>query len=330
MRVAVIGASGHIGTYLIPRLVGAGHEVVAVSRGEREPYTPDPAWRRVTTVLADRDAEEADGTFGARIADLEADAVIDLICFTEESARRLATALTNRVRHFLHCGTIWVHGPRVGVTTTEDGPRRPLGEYGRQKAAIETYLLNRAHRDGFPATVIHPGHIVGPGWAPVNPAGNLNPAVFQTLADGDELALPNLGMETVHHVHADDVARLFMDALANPVAATGQAFHSVSPTALTLRGYAEAVAGRFGQEPRLTYLPWEQWRDTVPEEDARITYDHLAHSPNCSMDKALRLLGHRPRHTSLDAVAEAVDWLAQAGVITRGPRGATGPQVRTR
>ncbi|MEU8247795.1 NAD-dependent epimerase/dehydratase family protein [Nonomuraea sp. NPDC048916] len=317
MRVVLIGASGHIGTYLVPRLVDAGHDVVTVSRGKREPYSPHGSWRQVTTVTADRKAEEADGTFGRRIAELEADAVIDLICFRESSARQLVTALTGRVRHFLHCGTIWVHGPSTRVPTTEDRPRRPIADYGRRKAAIEAYLLDRAHRDGFPATVIHPGHITGPGWVPVNPAGNLNPAVFQALADGAEVALPNLGMETVQHVHADDVARLFMAALDNPSVAVGAGFHSVATTALTLRGYAEAVASWFGQEARLTYLPWEQWRDTVSEEDARVTYDHIAHSPHCSMEKAERLLGHRPRHTSLEAVAEAVDRLIAAGVIAR-------------
>ncbi|MBN6050979.1 NAD-dependent epimerase/dehydratase family protein [Nonomuraea sp. RK-328] len=317
MRVAVIGASGHIGTYLVPRLVDAGHEVVAVSRGKREPYTPHGAWARVTTVIADREAEEERGEFGRRVAELGADVVIDLICFTEASARQLAEALTGRVRHFLHCGTIWIHGPSTRVPTTEDRPRRPIGEYGRQKVAIEAYLLDRAHRDGFPATLVHPGHIVGPGWVPVNPAGNLDTGVFQALADGDEVTLPNLGMETVHHVHADDVARLFMDALANPSASVGESFHSVSTSALTLRGYAEAVAGWFGREARLAYLPWERWRETVPEEHARVTYDHIAHSPHCSMEKAGRLLGHRPRHTSLEAVAEAVDWLVRAGRISR-------------
>ena len=28
MRVVIIGGSGHVGTYLVPRLVEAGHEVV--------------------------------------------------------------------------------------------------------------------------------------------------------------------------------------------------------------------------------------------------------------------------------------------------------------
>ncbi|MEV0379347.1 NAD(P)-dependent oxidoreductase [Nonomuraea sp. NPDC050643] len=316
MRVVVIGGSGHIGTYLVPRLVAAGHEVVNVSRGKREPYSPHGAWERVTTVTADREAEEADGTFGRRIAGLEGDIVIDLICFKESSARSLSVALSGQVRHFLHCGTIWIHGPSAQVPTTEDRPRGPIGEYGRQKAAIEEFLLGLAHREGFPVTLIHPGHITGPGWVPVTPAGNVNPAAFQTLADGAELALPNLGMETVQHVHADDVARLFMDAIANRTAAVGESFHSVATTALTLRGYAEAVAGWFGREARLTYLPWDRWRETVSKEDARITFDHIAHSPHCSMEKAERVLGHRPRYTSLEAISEAVDWLVRAGTIS--------------
>ena len=58
-RVVVIGATGHVGTYLVPRLVRAGHEVVAVSRGEREPYTPAPEWRVVERVRFDREADDA-------------------------------------------------------------------------------------------------------------------------------------------------------------------------------------------------------------------------------------------------------------------------------
>src|SRR5690242_20696256 len=81
-RVVVIGATGHIGTYLVPRLVDAGHEVTAVSRGTRGPYRASPQWAAVTTVTADREAEDAAGTFGMRIAALRADAVIDLICFS--------------------------------------------------------------------------------------------------------------------------------------------------------------------------------------------------------------------------------------------------------
>lgn len=326
MRIAIIGATGHIGTYLVPRLVEDGHEVLAVSRGHRQPYQSHGAWssadadgrRAVTMVKLDRTELEAAGQFGEAVLALRPDAVVDLTCFTLDSARALSEALRGRVQHFLHCGTIWVHGPSAEVPTTENQPRRPFGEYGVQKARIEAYLLEEARLGHLPATVLHPGHIVGPGWEPVNPAGHFNPRVFGMLARGEELALPNIGMETVHHVHADDVAQAFQQAIRHWSASVGESFHVVSPAAVTLRGFAENVAGWFGRVAVLRYLPWEEWRRTVSVEEAEATWSHIAHSPNCSIAKAERLIGYRPRYTSLQGVREAVDWLIGQGVVQTG------------
>lgn len=306
MKAVVIGGTGHIGTYLVPRLVEAGYEVTVVSRAQRKPYRAHAAWRAVHIETIDRTAAERAGTFGRRIVKLAPDVVIDLICFTPASARQLVAALRGKVSHFLHCGTIWVHGHSEQVPTTEDLPRHPICEYGKRKAAIESYLLAEARKHGFPATILHPGHIVGPGWNPLNPAGHFNPVVFKMLARGDEVALPNFGMETVHHVHADDVAQGFMKALVNWSAAEGESFHIVSPAAVTLRGYAEAVAAWYGKEARLRFLPWNAWRKTVALVEAEQTLDHIAHSPCCSIEKARRLLGYTPRYSSLQAIQEAV------------------------
>jgi nucleoside-diphosphate-sugar epimerase len=315
-RVVIIGGSGHVGTYLVPRLIEAGFDVVNISRGQREPYAPSAAWKAVRTVELDRDAEDRAGTFGGKVRELKPDIVIDMICFRLESAVQLAQALEGRVGHFLHCGTIWVHGPSVAVPSTESTPRAPLGEYGTQKAAIESYLLEAARRGGFPATVIHPGHIVGPGWNPLNPAGHFNPDVFTAIARGEELALPNFGLETVHHVHADDVAQVFIKAIAGWSASVGEAFNAVSPAAVTLRGYAEAMYAWFGVQPRLRFLPWPEWKAAQSsEEEATATWEHIARSPSHSIAKSQRLLGYAPRYTSFEAVREAVTWLIDNGVV---------------
>jgi nucleoside-diphosphate-sugar epimerase len=306
MRVVIIGGTGHVGTYLVPRLVLAGHEVICVSRKKREPYTPHHAWNSVSQVFIDREEADMSGTFGKQIHELKPQAVIDMICFTPESARHLAEALDGHIVHFLHCGTIWVHGHSEQVPTTETMARRPFGDYGVKKAAIEDYLLTKHRETGFPVSIIHPGHIVGPGWRPLNPAGHFNPEVFRTLAEGKELLLPNLGMETVHHVHADDLAQAFMKALENRNRAVGEAFHIVSEQALTLRGYAEAMAAWYGKEAHLRFLSWEKWKESVTPIEADATWDHIAHSPNCSIEKAKRLLGYLPRYNSLQAVQEAV------------------------
>jgi nucleoside-diphosphate-sugar epimerase len=299
MRVAVIGGSGHIGTYLTPRLVEAGFDTVCVSRGKCAPYIPNGAWSKVTHIVLDRD----DDGFAGQVANLDAEAVIDLTCYIVAGAERLLAALRGRTARLLHCGTIWVHGMSVEVPTSEEQPRLPISNYGVRKAAIEHLLLNQTDVE---ATVIHPGHLVGEGWVPLNPAANFDPRIFRDLAEGREILLPNFGRETLHHVHADDVAQGFLRALENWPRAVGQSFHIVSPSAVTMAGYAEAVAEWYGRTADIRYLPWEEWRRSVTEKEARVTWDHIARSPNCSIAKAQRLLGYEPRYRSFAAVRESL------------------------
>ena len=86
-----------------------------------------------------------------------------MICFTPSSARQLHGALAGRISHYLCIGTIWTYGHSRIVPTPEHAPKMPFGDDGIQKAAVEAFLLEQARKTGFPATTIHPGHIVGPG-----------------------------------------------------------------------------------------------------------------------------------------------------------------------
>lgn len=314
----VIGGTGHIGTYLVPRLVEAGHAVTVISRGLRRPYTDHPAFSRATYVVADRTAEELAGSFGKRIAALRGDAVVDLTCFTEASAQHIVEALSGTGTRLLHCGTIWTHGARSpgSPPSMESDPRAPFGEYGVLKHATELLLLRSETQKTVPCTVLCPGHIVGPGWPCVNPAGNFNVRVFADLLHGRPLALPDDGTATLHHVHADDVAAAFVLALERWESAVGEAFHITSAAPMGLADFAIEIASRLGApRPALSFLPFEQWRSTVSTEDADATWDHIHHSPHASIDKARRLLGYSPRWRSIDAVAEAVDWMRSHDVL---------------
>ena len=311
-RVVVIGATGHIGSYLVPRLVRGGHEVIAVSRGSRDPYHPSPQWNAVTRVTADREAQDAEGTFGARIAAMTPDVVIDLVCFTAASARQLVDALRPSRPLLVHCGTIWVHGPALRVPVTEDEPRTAYGDYGTGKAEIEPLLHRETMAGGVPAIVLHPGHISGPGWPVITPAGNLDPGVWTSLATGQPLALPDHGLGVLHHVHADDVAQAFERALSRP-AAIGASFHVVAEHAMTLRGLAHGVAGWFGREPVLDFVDWAEFDRRVAPEHAGATRDHTFRSITASIARGREMLGYAPRFTALDALHEAVRWLVANG-----------------
>ncbi|MGQ7295126.1 NAD-dependent epimerase/dehydratase family protein [Quadrisphaera sp. KR29] len=328
MRVVVIGATGHVGTHLVPRLVTAGHEVVALSRGTREPYQPHEAWARVRRVQVDRDAEDAAGTFGGRVADLRPDAVVDMVCFTPASAGQLVEALRGRVGHLLHAGTIWTHGRAAAAPLREEDPREPFGDYGVQKAACEDLLLAESRRGGVPTTVLHPGHISGPGWPVINPLGNTDPAVWPALAAGEELDVPDGGHQLMHHVHADDVAQAFQRALEHRSAAVGESFFAVSDRGWTARGLAEQVASWFGQEARLRSVGWEEFRagyqrrrgEQEGAEHAGASWEHLVRNHSASPAKAGRLLGYAPRWTSPQVLRESLVWLSSHGRVDLGGR----------
>ena len=290
MKIIVIGGSGHIGSFLVPRLVRAGHEVINISRGTRTAYTDAPEWRQVRQVVADREHEDRDGTFGDRVAGLRPDAVVDLVCFTLESATALVERAA-RARSGTCCtaGRVWRYGQSRKLPIAE-GPARaraPFGEYGIQKDRIARMLKEETASGGLVTTSLHPGHIVGPGWHPIGPLGNLDPAVWaHALGRASRCRSPGIGAELMHHVHADDVAQAFERAIEHRDAAAGEDFNVVAPTALNVRGYADIAAAWFGQTATLEPVTWEEFRTSHTPEYARVQLGAPLRSHCFTIEKA--------------------------------------------
>jgi nucleoside-diphosphate-sugar epimerase len=119
----------------------------------------------------------------------------------------------------------------------------------------------------------------------------------------------------VHHVHAADVAQVAFRAIAHPKVAIGEAFNALSPQAMNLKGYAEAMYRWFEHEPHISYQPFGQWKQAQLPEDAENTWEHIIRSPAHSIEKARKLLGYEPKYSSLDAVKESVTWLVENGKL---------------
>jgi nucleoside-diphosphate-sugar epimerase len=311
MRAVVIGGKGKVGTYLVPMLVEDGFEVINVSRGDSKPFISHGCWDQVQQVDLDRNDPE----FSRKIAAVQPDIVVDKICFRESDMSALIAALENQAEHYLVTGSIWCHGTSSVVPNTEDEDLNPFGEYGVEKLKMTQTLKRKYALSHFPGTIIHPGHIVGPGHPPINPQGNQNPKVFENLIHGEPVTIPNFGMETVHHVHAMDVAGVFRAAIRAGGPSYGQSFHAVSTGAVTLRGYAKEVASWFGKEANLVFKPFDDFKKDVTETDADSTYNHILRSANHSMEKAKRLLGFTPSYSSFEAVKESLDWMISHGVV---------------
>ena len=194
----VLGATGHVGSYLVPRLAAMCYNVVAVSRGERSPYTAeDPVWGSVRRVSLRRDDHAG---LAALIAEVRPDVICDLICYDLPDAKAMVDAihaLPGYDPYLVQIGSIWVYGVKFFVPVTEGHPRIGLYEYGVNKAAIEDYLLGLTAEGSLRATVLHPGHISGRGWLPINPQGNLNRKIYEDIRDGRPILLPDAGAATV-------------------------------------------------------------------------------------------------------------------------------------
>jgi nucleoside-diphosphate-sugar epimerase len=240
---------------------------------------------------------------------LRPDVVVDLICFTPESATTLVERLRGETGHLLHCGSIWRAGPSRRAPMTEDDAPPPIGEYGIAKDAIARMLKDETRAGGLATTSLHPGHIVGPGWHPIGPLGNLDPTVWRKLSAGEPIDVPGIGAEFMHHVHADDVAQAFEAAITRRDAAAGEDFSVVAPSALNVRGYAEIAASWFGRTADLRTVTWDEFRSRTDPEAAQASWEHLVRDHYFSIEKARTVLGYAPRYQPEEAILEAVRWL---------------------
>ncbi len=315
MKILIVGGTGHIGSYLVPRLLRNNFEVSVVSRNCKPRYpVAEAEWGRVGWIQADRREEEKSGAWQKRMDAVKTDVVIDLICFTPEQNRLMMEAFGGRISHFLHCGTLWAYGPAYRVPYREEFPRRPITEYGKQKHLIETELYNAYCASNFPSTVIHPGHISGAGWLPVDPQGTLaGTDVYENLAAGRKVRLPDNGLATLHHVHADDVAQLFERAVLRRNISVGESFSAAASFAMTLVECCREVAGIFGRSPVVEMTPLQDLKSFMNEDSYKIAKTHVEHSPCASIAKARKLLDFQPRYTIPQIYRECIERLLKEG-----------------
>ena len=300
MKIIAIGASGHIGSYLVKELVKDGHEVIAVMRGNRTPYGYDEnIWKKVQVVnMTRQELYETDF-----IEKINADVICDLIAFDLDGVKKIVSKIKNNA-FYVQIGSIWMYENKEYIPVDELHPKNAEQTYGKQKGLIEDYLLAKVKNGELNATVIHPGHVSGKEWQPINPQGNLDFNVFEKIKNGEKIVLLYDGLSTVQHIHSYDLARIIISAINKKDISNGQAFIAVAEKAMTLRAITEKVFEYFNQKPNIEYLSWEDFKKEVGDDNALVTLDHTSHSPCCSVDKAKKLLGVDIKYSIMDIFYE--------------------------
>ena len=332
VRIAVLGGTGRVGSYLCPRLAAiAGVAVISVSRGTHEPYLPSAYWSSgaIERVALDRADQPR---FNAGVVALNAHVIVDFCCFDVAALKALTSALlaappTAQPSHIITTSTIWALGANDGIAPTEeDGSHgsEPLGYHGKEKRAMTRFLTEEIEAP-WASTVLHFGHLCGRGWVPLNPIGNFDPSVFVALKEGAPVALPNDGGARLHHGHADDAAGAVLAALAAPERSGGEAFTCVATQSITMKEFATKIGsatwGTSAAQANVTSLPCPSAEFTASVGSAgvaEITLEHVRHSSDCSTQKLRQRLSFTPAWSIVDAVADSLKWLEEAGKLSGG------------
>jgi len=315
-RVVVTGGTGNVGSVLLDRLVGAGHEVVGIARRvPRHVVDAGVEWRSVDLT---RDGPDlADAVRGAA-------AVVHLAWAFQPShrvdhlerlgvggTRRVVEAVTaEHVPHLVHMSSVGVYSPRTGPEpVNESYPRDGVATspYSRHKVAAER-LLDDFEACGPTTTVTR----VRPGIIGHRAAGSalLRYALPGLVPDAALRLVPVLPLDRtmeVPVVHADDVAEAVVRALD---ARAAGAFNLATDTPMTVELLAEALAARHLHVPsRLVRGAVDAlWRARLLQLDPG--WIDLAYSvPLLSTDRAETELGWRPRMDTADVVADLVTGL---------------------
>lgn len=248
MKILVIGGARFFGKTLVGDLVGAGHTVTVLTRGN----LPPPAGAE--HVKADRADPSA---LASALSGRDFDAVVDNVAMNADHVRAALDALSGRAGHYVLTSSLSVYGDfRRGWqwreadidTDTLAAPPPDNHPYTIGKRRAEQMLF--AGGADVPFTVIRPGYVVGPH-------DHLRRVQFflHRVRDGGPVVVPSGAGEIFQLAWHADVARAIGHVLADE-AAFGRAYNVTGAELFTyptlVRALAEAcgVAAECVEAPR--------------------------------------------------------------------------------
>jgi nucleoside-diphosphate-sugar epimerase len=241
MHVVLTGATGLIGSAVVPQLVERGDRVTALVRNEEAAAKVEAAGATGSVVdFGDVAAiaaafATADGVIHLAAAGDDAEA------FDRRVAQAAIQALAGSGRPYVHTGGVWVYGP--GHDLTEAGPFVAPAITAWRLRVVE--LLEVAD---VALTVVHPGIVYGPG-------GSGIPQVLAGQPRTADGRLTTLGTGEQHWttIHVDDLAALYVavvDSGTGQGAALGVS--GVNPTVHELTAVLAGDAGVAAEDPSAT------------------------------------------------------------------------------
>jgi nucleoside-diphosphate-sugar epimerase len=316
VRVVVTGATGFVGTHLLRRLTGEGHEVVALVR--QPAAATEMRMRGITAVVGDvgDEASLASAMTGAEIvfhlARAKAHGARPREAFTVNVDGTRATAraaIRAGVSRFVYASSATVYGSRSGFVN-ETTPVRPDAAYARSKASAESVTMAECGSAGVIARITA---VMGPGcrsWIPLIRS-----------AAGGTLRLAGDGSNKHHPADVSDIVDGLMRCGFTP-AASGRTYNLAGPQPLTVSELrqimTEAAADGPVEQPRaysapLLNLYYHTGRILDLSLGMRLplseSVSFLTANRVLDLTRAKEELGYEPKVRVEPAVRRTIEWL---------------------
>jgi len=324
MRVAVTGASGHLGANLVRALLDDGHEVTALVRDDVRALEGLPV-RRIQGDLFDAGAlrrafDGCEACFhAAGMIAITRDPTGDVMRVNRRGTRAVVDAcLETGVRRLVHVSSIHALSshPAHAATDEERGPADAdptVSAYGCSKALGEREVLEGITR-GLDAVIVNPTAIIGPhDWKPSR-MGRFILAVMRGR-------MPALVAGGFNFVGAGDVAR---GAIAAAKLGRKGERYMLSGTWRSVPALAHQIARTSGTKPPRMVVPTALARIGAPVVEAfarwtgasplftRESVQHLREHREVDRGKAERELAYAPRPLE-ETIDQTVAWFRGQG-----------------
>jgi nucleoside-diphosphate-sugar epimerase len=325
-RVLVTGATGFLGASLVRRLVCSDERVRVLVRSpiKAKPLA-DLGAEVVVADITDRDAVRAAMDDVAIVYHLAGKLLIPGVPAAEyrtthvEGTKVLLACCRERssLQRFVHCSTTGVLGATGHRPADESAPFRPTNIYEATKAEAEL-AVREACRMGFPAVIVRPGLVYGPG--------DLHLLGFFRAVLRRQFRPIGRRPVTLHPIYVDDMTEALMLCGHHPTA-VGECFNIAGSEPVPLVGLAAAIARAGGTSLPRGRIPLPAaWalalvgdllpaglRRSAPLTRSRL--DFLTHSRFYNVAKAKQLLDFAATTDLSTGIARSLAWYRHQGFL---------------
>lgn len=309
----VTGGSGYLGAHLAQALIDEGHKV-RVFDVFQSPFVPEKA-KFIQGDMTDindvrRAMKNVDTVFHlAFIQSLSKRPLREKYLININGTENfLKVAAEQNVERFVFASTIEIYSTHPPFPCTEDAPKNsPVGWYGRHKWECEK-LCMKYHKKGLKAAMMRMPAICGPGHYNHGPMMDL----MDRIIENKPVPLPGDGKIPGNMTHYQDVIRGFILA-SEKKAAIGEAFNLSSEHPATHLEIMQAMKDAVGSKSILFPVPLTIATlgmglavffgiTNIPDHQVGYAF----HPNHYSCEKAMKLIGYRPRYSVTDSAREQI------------------------